>query len=110
MWSYLLDEHGRRRVAIFYKAAFYDRSAFMRLNSLDSYVSNHVEYDGPLVITDEWATPETVAAALARGHEDALARAGEWRGYGDSDTIRKYVAQYEEAAAKYAALLAEVTS
>lgn len=27
MWSYILDGQGRRRVAIFYKAAFYDRSA-----------------------------------------------------------------------------------
>ncbi len=31
MWSYLADQHGQRRVAIFYKAAFYDRRAFMRL-------------------------------------------------------------------------------
>ncbi len=31
MWSYLLDADGARRVAIFYKAAFYDRKAFMRL-------------------------------------------------------------------------------
>lgn len=27
MWSYIIDEQGRRRVSIFYKAAFYDRSA-----------------------------------------------------------------------------------
>lgn len=27
MWSYILDEQGRKRVSIFYKAAFYDRSA-----------------------------------------------------------------------------------
>lgn len=27
MWSYIVDERGMRRVAIFYKAAFYDRSA-----------------------------------------------------------------------------------
>jgi hypothetical protein len=105
MWSYLLDQHGRRRASIFYKAAFYDRRAFMRLESLDSYVANHVEYDGPLVITDEWATPETVTAALARGRQDALAKAEECRGYGDSDTCRKHVTQYTEAAAKYAALL-----
>src|SRR5690349_16739679 len=26
MWSYLLDDKGRRRASIFYKAAFYDRS------------------------------------------------------------------------------------
>lgn len=29
MWSYIVDETGERRVAIFYKAAFYDRDAFM---------------------------------------------------------------------------------
>lgn len=29
MWSYIVDETGRERVAIFYKAAFYDRSAHM---------------------------------------------------------------------------------
>ena len=28
-WSYLLDDKGRRRAMIFYKAAFYDRSAHM---------------------------------------------------------------------------------
>lgn len=31
MWSYIVDEQGRKRVGIFYKAAFYDRDAFMRL-------------------------------------------------------------------------------
>lgn len=31
MWSELLDETGKKRGAIFYKAAFYDRRAFMRL-------------------------------------------------------------------------------
>ena len=31
MWSELLDETGKKRGAIFYKAAFYDRRAFIRL-------------------------------------------------------------------------------
>ena len=31
MWSDLLDAHGRKRAAIFYKAAFYDRSATISL-------------------------------------------------------------------------------
>lgn len=31
MWSNLLDDKGRIRASIFYKAAFYDRDAFMRL-------------------------------------------------------------------------------
>ncbi len=30
MWSELVDQDGEVRAAIFYKAAFYDRSAFMR--------------------------------------------------------------------------------
>lgn len=31
MWSYIVDETGTRRVEVFYKAAWYDRRAFMRL-------------------------------------------------------------------------------
>jgi hypothetical protein len=30
MWSDLLDDQGRKRAAIFFKAAFYDYSAFIR--------------------------------------------------------------------------------
>lgn len=33
MWSYIIDERGFRRVAIFYKAAFYDRHAYASLES-----------------------------------------------------------------------------
>jgi len=33
MWSKLVDEKGRERAAIFYKAAFYDRRANMRLST-----------------------------------------------------------------------------
>ncbi len=31
MWSSVVDETGGERISIFYKAAFYDRSAFMRI-------------------------------------------------------------------------------
>ncbi len=31
MWSHIVDEHGRKRVNIFYKAAFYDRRADARI-------------------------------------------------------------------------------
>lgn len=34
MWSYLADPDGYERVAVFYKDAFYDRSAFMRLEDV----------------------------------------------------------------------------
>lgn len=33
MWSKIVDERGIERVSIFYKAAFYDRRAFMRLSN-----------------------------------------------------------------------------
>lgn len=33
MWSKLIDDRGRERAAIFYKAAFYDRSAHIRLTN-----------------------------------------------------------------------------
>lgn len=32
MWSKLVDEKGRKRASIFYKAAFYDRGAFIRIS------------------------------------------------------------------------------
>lgn len=31
MWSYIVDDRGVQRVAVFYKAAFYDRCAFARI-------------------------------------------------------------------------------
>ena len=31
MWSYVLDQHDRQRLSIFYKAAFYDRDAFFNI-------------------------------------------------------------------------------
>ena len=35
MWSQLVDDQGRVRADIFYKAAFYDRSAFMNVVEVD---------------------------------------------------------------------------
>jgi hypothetical protein len=35
MWSYLLDEQDRRRCSIFYKAAFYDRDAFLSITPIE---------------------------------------------------------------------------
>ena len=32
MWNYVVDDKGNRQVAIFYKAAFYDRRAHMSLD------------------------------------------------------------------------------
>src|SRR5206468_1980936 len=40
MWSRVVDERGLRRVAVFYKAAFYDRSASMHLVRVGMEVAN----------------------------------------------------------------------
>lgn len=32
MWSYILDDKGRRRVSVFYKAAFYDRNSHANID------------------------------------------------------------------------------
>ena len=42
MWSDLVDDKGRRRAAMFYKAAFYDRSA--RLNTCRRF-NTYMDYD-----------------------------------------------------------------
>lgn len=47
MWSNIVDDKGRERISVFYKAAFYDRDAFMRLNS--RFIIN-----GVLLPRDQW--------------------------------------------------------
>lgn len=115
MGSVLVDALGRERVRIFYKAAFYDRRAHMSLVSLSWYVTCHVEYDGPMVISDEWATREAVARAMRGLRDEALREAAEFRGYA-ADTVRRdaqnrqscarLATDKEAVAAKYEAALA----
>lgn len=115
MWTYITDRHGRDRVAIFYKAAFYDRSAFMRLETVDWYVTKHVEHDGPLVITDEWATRDAVLAAMADGRDRERKEAADFRRYAADASGRdeknrancdRIADEKEAAAAKYEAAMA----
>jgi hypothetical protein len=56
MWSYLVDERGVRRVAIFYKAAFYDRRASMRPEQPGySLASNAIYGDGAVELPGLWS-------------------------------------------------------
>jgi hypothetical protein len=56
MWSYVLDERGIRRVAVFYKAAFYDRRAFASIHNVGRAASTDALYaDGPAALPPEWA-------------------------------------------------------
>ena len=45
MWSNLIDNKGRERASIFYKAAFYDRDAFINFNRRFHISSEKHDYD-----------------------------------------------------------------
>lgn len=45
MWSYIVDERGFRRISIFYKAAFYDRDAFMSLDDKPCTAAQNEYYE-----------------------------------------------------------------
>ncbi|MGW6292446.1 hypothetical protein [Streptomyces sp. NPDC055058] len=108
MWSHVTDQLGRRRASIFYKAAFYDRRAFMRLNTLHAYVSECLYQDTPIVTDDTWATPAAVAQALRDLAARAQDNVDEWQDiaqrHGETDDTRKYVAEFTAARDKYTAL------
>lgn len=46
MWSYLFDDKGRKRAAIFYKAAFYDERADVRFEPRYSVRADYERKDG----------------------------------------------------------------
>lgn len=114
MWSYVTDQHGRHRAEVFYKAAFYDRRAFMRLASLRSYVQAHVEEGKPLLTDGEWATRGAVTAAMREHVVESRKDASDFLGYaadpGRDEDNRRYfadrVAEVEATAAKYEAAIA----
>lgn len=91
LWTDLVDEKGRKRASIFYKGAFYDRDAFMRLTRRyevgrnyegDNYDRGKVEYvvrdAGKVVFT----APATMLTPGLQGREfgreiDAAEKAGQ---------------------------------
>lgn len=115
MGSVIVDTLGRERVSVFYKAAWYDRKADMHLIGVHWYVTKHVEYDGPLVISDEWATRDAVLAAMRTTRDQKLQEAEEFRGYAGNTVSRdernrsncaRIAGEREAAAAKYEAAIA----
>lgn len=65
MGSEVVDQHGRCRVSVFYKAAFYDRRADMNLVQPSGYARAVVWTAGEPVF-DEWCTPEAFLEAIAK--------------------------------------------
>ena len=56
MWSHIVDERGVRRVSIFYKAAFYDRSAHASISNVGyAFVTEAVYGDAKPALPEPWA-------------------------------------------------------
>jgi hypothetical protein len=111
MWSKLVDELGRERVAIFYKAAFYDRSAFMRLESPYGYLSSALYYDTGVVLDDVWLTRDVVTTTLEEIATRHDKDAADYEGYrsrndGREDYYAEIEAEHRAGAAKARALAA----
>jgi hypothetical protein len=101
MGSYVVDPLGRRRVRVFYKAAFYDRRAHMSLITVYGYVSDYA-WGGPGVVTDDaWATP----AAVVEAARQILAKEEEPAPWRHSDAV----AEAAERCARLEALIAKHT-
>jgi hypothetical protein len=87
MWSYLLDEKGRQRASIFYKAAFYDRKAHIRA---ETRFRTRVDYDAQneaVRVLDGLSEIHRVEATMPGGldhvgvtafRRDLWERAGRW--------------------------------
>lgn len=108
MGSYVVDELGRRRVSVFYKAAFYDRRADMHIIGLHSYITGCIYNGTPIVTDDAWATRANVAAALRKAAEKAQEDVDQWQEIaerrGPDETSGKYIAEHTEERDKFAAL------
>lgn len=82
MGSYIVDQNGRKRVSIFYKAAFYDRSANMRLCTIHNEIQDLLWGDGPAVMPiDDWTPREAWIEALTEARDRELASAVEQDSY-----------------------------
>lgn len=104
MWSYLVDGLGRRRASIFYKAAFYDRRAFMRMETPSSYVQSKLWDGTPVLLDEEWLTPAVAVETLNRiaqmydeqaieadglAAESPAERAGHWTDRASEHRVRR---------------------
>jgi hypothetical protein len=108
MWSYIVDELGRRRVSIFYKAAFYDRSAHMGLVTVYGYIGECAYANKPIVTDDKWATREAVHDACLARAKYAEEHIEQWQGIAErrraDEMSRKYIDRYTAERDKYEAL------
>lgn len=105
MWTRLVDEVGRERVSMFYKAAYYDRSAFLRVQTVRDYVASLGSSQEPLILDDTWATQEAVSSAIQQLRAQATEQAEFWTTHDNQEYVKQYraeVTRYDELAAELA--------
>lgn len=100
MWSYIVDELGRRRCAMFYKAAFYDRKAHTSVTSVYDYVSECMYEDRDPLLDDTWATREAVLSAVAKLREYSAEQVEFWTTHDNAE----YVSEHQDKIANCDAL------
>lgn len=103
MWSYILDQHGRRRVSIFYKAAWYDRDANMSLNTPVGYLRQMVWDKAEPVLDDVWLTRGVAGEALTSMYDRAIADAEEADGFAARKDARTDPIYWRDRAAEHRA-------
>lgn len=64
MWSYIVDGLGRRRCSVFFKGAFYDRDAFLSIDTVYGYIGHCLHEKTKPVLDDVWATRDAAKAAV----------------------------------------------
>jgi hypothetical protein len=103
MWSKIVDQLGRERVSIFYKAAFYGRDAFMSLTTPYGYVWKRLQNGQKPVLDDEWLTAAVAKEALekiaTRADKEAT-EADEFAGRNDPTYWDKRAKEHRIEAAK----------
>lgn len=73
MWSKVVDELGRPRLTVFYKAAFYDRDAFINVQTVSGYAFDVIN-GAKLVLDDTWATAAAMREAVQAYRDDNAER------------------------------------
>lgn len=108
MHSSLLDEHGRKRAEIFYKAAFYDRRADMTLIQPSGYAQD-IAWNGGEPVFDDWCTREAFREALAAIRERSVEYIGLYADRSDeygvarAKELEDEIARIDRLAKQYAA-------
>ncbi|MCC5574552.1 hypothetical protein IMZ11_02715 [Microtetraspora sp. AC03309] len=107
MHTDIVDELGRKRIGIFYKAAWYDRSADLSITSVYGYLRECLYAGTTPILDDSWATREAVLAVLDDIARHEQERVELWSAHGE-DYAREHEQESREKLAKVQALQAEL--